>query len=202
MNDKNEFLYYLHGTNVNNNEILDIFDNGLKSYYGRSLSSTAFSSDDFGENLTLEQKIKAYAGTKGDKVIVIKIPKKYLYPNLYKKDLAPLPIWKETDEKIYPSGNIYRLIPELIVGAYFKDRDKFVSNPKYSIMHDPSGLKYDDSQRDYMRNNGMLNMYNFMTKRNEYTYDELKVSDNLYHTFDEALETYQEYFYTNGSIKK
>ena len=194
MMNNDEFSYFFHGNTLNDSSLInEIFDNGLINYRGNDMLSTMWPmkvSD--GE---LSQKMKEYAGTKGNAVFVIKIPKYYLTPRISNGQLQqiPLPIWKPLSSS-GEHGEISQLSSELVYGVYLAENDSFIPNPNFSPVHNPTGLQFDNQQVEHLLNNGVMNMYNFAIDRKNKTFEELTRIDNVAHNWDNAMAQYSEHF--------
>lgn len=192
--NNDEFSYFFHGTTITNSSLInEIFDNGLLNYRGNDMLSTMWPVK-INES-ELGSKMKEYAGTKGNAVFVIKIPKYYLTPRTLNGQLQqiPLPIWKPLSNS-GEHGEISQLSPELIYGVYFTDNDSFIPNPNYSPVHNPTGLQFDNQQIEYLLNNGAMEMYNFAVDRKEKSLEELTQIDDIAHNWDNALAQYSQHF--------
>ncbi len=192
--NNDEFSYFFHGTTITNSSLInEIFDNGLLNYRGNDMLSTMWPVK-INES-ELGSKMKEYAGTKGNAVFVIKIPKYYLTPRTLNGQLQqiPLPIWKPLSNS-GEHGEISQLSPELIYGVYFTDNDSFIPNPNYSPVHNPTGLQFDNQQIEYLLNDGAMEMYNFAVDRKEKSLEELTQIDDIAHNWDNALAQYSQHF--------
>lgn len=194
MMNNEEFSYFLHGTTVNDVSIVnEIFNNGLINYRGNDMLSTMWpiniKDGDLGE------KMREYAGTKGNAVFVIRIPKYYLTPKAINGQLQqiPLPIWKHLSNSGEHS-EISQLAPELVYGVYISTNDSFISNPNYSPVHNPVGLQFDNQQIDYLLNNEVMEMYNFAVSRKDKSFEELTHIDDESHNWNNALTQYNNHF--------
>ena len=77
--NNDEFSCFFNGTTIKDSSLInEIFDNGLINYRGNDMLSTMWPMKI--SNGELGQKMKEYAGTKGNAVFVIKISKYYLTP--------------------------------------------------------------------------------------------------------------------------
>ena len=194
MMNNEEFSYFFHGTLVNDSsKINEIFNNGLINYRGNDMQSTMWPMEV--NDGKLAQKMKEYAGTKGNAVFVIKIPKYYLTPKIVNGQLQqiPLPIWKKmptTSEY----EDISQLSPELVYGVYITENDSFIQNPNYSPVHNPIGLQFDNKQIDYLLNNEAIGMYNFAVSRKDKPFEELAQADDIAHNWDNVLTQYSKHF--------
>lgn len=191
--DNSEFDYFLHGTSVDDpNLIDDIFNNGLLNFRENDMLSTMWPVKiNEGE---LGSKVKEYSGTKGNAVFVIKIPKYYLKPSVVNGQLRqiPLPIWKTVLDKY--GKRISQLSPELVYGVYLSENESFLQNPNYSPIHNPSGLKFDNQQIEYFLNNELYNWHSFAVDRKEKTFEELQQMDTLNKHWDDAVQQYSQHF--------
>lgn len=192
--NNDEYSYFFHGTTIKDSSLInEIFDNGLINYRGNDMLSTMWpmkiSSGELG------QKMKEYAGTKGNAVFVIKIPKYYLTPRTSNGKLQqiPLPIWKPLSSS-GKHGEISQLSPELVYGVYLAENDSFILNPNFSPVHNPTGLQFDNQQVEYLLNNGVMNMYDFAVDRKDKSFEELSQKDNVAHNWDNVLAQYSEHF--------
>ncbi len=200
--NNDEFMYYFHGTDItDSNLVKEVFNNGLINYRGNDMMSTMWPMKIHeGE---LGQKMKEYAGTKGNTVFVIKIPKYYLYPATINGELqqAPMPIWKHlssTGER----GDVSQLSPELIYGVYFAENESFIQNPNYCPVHNPNGLQYDAAQIEHLTNYATEDWIGFANKRNNYSYEELLHSDEKTHFWDDYIRIYNEHFGIESKNKR
>lgn len=77
-----DYIYYLHKTSTDDPDIIeDIFNNGLKSWYGYSMHSILAPIDtETLQKVGLEQVIMNYLGDSEDynSVVVVKMPKEYM----------------------------------------------------------------------------------------------------------------------------
>lgn len=192
--NNDEFAYFFHGTTIDNPSLIDeIFNNGLINYRGNDMLSTMWPMKiNDGE---LGQKMKEYAGTKGNAVFVIKIPKYYLTPRTLNGQLQqiPLPIWKPLST-FGEHGEIAQLSPELIYGVYLAENDAFIANPNYSPVHNPTGLQFDNQQIEYLLNNGIEGMYNFAVDRKNKSFGELTQIDNNANNWENAIQQYNQHY--------
>ncbi len=199
--DSNEFLYYLHGTSDESKDTLEnIFTEGLKDYYGISLSSTMkeIYHNDI-EKYGLEKLMKGYTGGEHKSVFLIKIPKKYMGLVLHRDGTIdfPVPLLKKTDEiPRYGIGNgyVYRLTPHLIQGVYNKTTDMFVTNPNFSPVFDPNGLEYSDEQIKNFWSICQINWVKYAESRHKYSYEQLYNDDLKRNNFSEYMNDYSKYF--------
>lgn len=194
MMNNEEFSYFFHGTTITDSSLInEIFDNCLINYRGNDMFSTMWPVKiNEGE---LGKKMKQYAGTKGNAVFVVKIPKCYLTPRTVNGRLQqiPLPIWKHLSNS-GEHGEISQLSPQLIYGVYLAKNDSFISNSNYSPVHNPTGLQFDNQQIEYLLNNDVINMYDFAINRKNKTFEELVRIDDIAHNWDNALAQYSEHF--------
>ena len=184
-----EFLYFFHGTSVNDSsKINEIFNNGLINYRGNDMQSTMWPMKV--NNGELAKEMKGHAGTKGNAVFVIKIPKYYLTPKIVNGQLQqiPLPIWKKLSN-VSKYEDISQLSPELVYGVYITENDSFIQNPNY-----PTGLQFDNRQIEYLLNSEAIGMYNFAVSRKDKSFEELAQADNIAHNWDNALTQYSKLF--------
>lgn len=199
--NNDEFMYYFHGTNITDpNLVKEVFNNGLINYRGNDMASTMWPMKIHeGE---LGQKMKEYAGTKGNTVFVIKIPKYYLYPKTLNGELqqAPMPIWKHLSS-FGEHGDVSQLSPELVYGVYFAENDSFIQNPNYSPVHNPNGLQFDVAQIGHLRIYASEDWIRFANSRNNYSYDQLLQSDDKTHMWDDYVRIYNEHFGVDGEKK-
>lgn len=194
MMNNEEFSYFLHGTTVNDVSIVnEIFNNGLINYRGNDMLSTMWPINI--KDGELGEKMREYAGTKGNAVFVIRIPKYYLTPKAINGQLQqiPLPIWKHLSNSGEHS-EISQLAPELVYGVYISTNDSFISNPNYSPVHNPVGLQFDNQQIDYLLNNEVMEMYNFAVSRKDKSFEELTHIDDESHNWNNALTQYNNHF--------
>lgn len=76
--NNDEFIYYLHGTNINDSSMIDdVFKNGLMNYGGNNIGYTMTRVDL--KNTNLFKRVTEYKMEHGfNDIFVIKIPKYYL----------------------------------------------------------------------------------------------------------------------------
>lgn len=192
--NNNEFLYFFHGTNMNEEQtIKDIFKFGLLNYRGNSMSSTMWPVEDVSK---LAVALKQYCGLNYNKVFIIKIPKRYLYPRMRDGKIfdTPLPIWKRTSTFDMYGRDILQLAPELIYGVYRAENESVTFNPDYFPVYDCSGMLYDECQIDYLANGGAKAWYDYVVSRKNIPSDKLKEIDNINHTFESAIQQYSKQF--------
>lgn len=202
----NRFYYYLHGSTASTpDEIRDILDNGLKSRYKFSLSSTMWRIDGEGD---LEEKIKSYSKSeKFDAVFVIKIPKDYL-PRKIKGGVVastPIPFFKKIREKNTSFNAVFT--PHLIQGVYVKNSQSFVTNLNFNPIFDPSGLQYSDEQLEFFKNNmgfspNITQWGVYMGERRSYSFKALRDFDHKHHTFNRVMDDYSKIYGENSKDKK
>jgi len=193
--EKNDFIYFLHGSQKNNtNDLLNIMDVGLKNYYGTSMHSTMTELDD---EANLQEEILSYEGSFAS-VVVIKIPRSYLggyhkqngQTVIHKanKEDSMLPIFKE----MKTSTEEYHLLPSnFIQGIHVFSTGKSITNPKFSPIYNPNGLQYADEQRDLALSCNNVVLAEYIKQRRQHSYDVLKKFDEKYKTFDDITKNYQ-----------
>lgn len=191
-----EFEYFFHGTDITDKSMMeDIFNNGLKSYRGNSLTSTMYPKKiEYGE---LGKELEKYSGIKGDDVVIARIPKVALHPKVSAdgKMLGfPLPIWKPARETDGYGRECKRLTPELIYGIYKKADGSFVPNPNYMPAFDPTGLQHDVLQEEHVFNSGNTNLINYVSERKGKSFEELAQADKTQHVWDKVVSQYREHF--------
>ncbi len=179
--------YYFHSGYEEKDEV---FKNGLiNRFFGRefcSLESTFFKARGFYcEISNLYDSVRSYGNRRGDKVYIIRIPRKYrgecdengiLYP--------PMPTHKmiEWDEKSV-------IIPEIIYGVYDISSGIIYKNPYYNLNYNPNGLVYDQETADAVRQVDET-WYEFMYSHRNIPFDELKKIDEKKKTFKKICEYY------------
>lgn len=188
-----EYLYYMHGTNQKSNtEIHDYFKNGLLNYRGQHAHSTMYPVRQSDTN-NLGKTIQKYAQEHNfDIVFIIRIPKRYMFPQIQNGTIMqyPMPIWKDTGNKDAYDREIYYLIPQLIHGVYRKKDDSIKFNDNYCPIYDPSGLKYSDEQIEYLLTNSCIDWYNFAINRKNSSYEQLRNYDLQNNIWKHAIEFY------------
>lgn len=192
-----DFLYFLHGTNINEETaIKDIFKFGLINYRGTNISSTMWPVKDVLSYGKLAEALKQYCGTDWNKVFIIKIPKRYLYPRVSNGKIfdTPLPIWKQTSSSDGYGRDMCQLAPELIYGVYRAENESITFNPDYSPVYDCSGMLYDQCQIDYLLNGEAIAWYDYAVSRQNIPSDKLKEIDNINQTFEKAIQQYNQQF--------
>lgn len=190
--EKHDFLYLLHGTINDSPELLeDIFNNGLKSWYQTSLYSTMtpISNEDI-ENVGLETLMKNYVKGEFKSVFLIKIPKEYMSQRLHRNGQIdpPVPVWKSNDD------GTTTFTPHLVQGVYNKTTDLFITNPNFSLVFDPSGLKYSEEQINNLWSLNQLEWINFAKERENLTFNQLFQSDRNKETWNNIIHEYCEKF--------
>ena len=189
-----DYLYYFHKSPVTDyKDIENIFNEGLKSWHGYSMGSMLWPvSEDVMNSVTLEEAVKSYCGD-DNTCFIIKIPKKYIATYYHRDGTVdcPIPIFKQTDEKIYnDSKTVTILTPHLIRGVYDGQNNTFISNPNYTPIYNPNGLQYADEQIDYFYSANALKWVQYAQDRRKFSYDQLKKIDDQRKTYDAHMQAY------------
>lgn len=197
--EKTDFYYYLHKARITDSNVIeDIFNNGLTSWYGTNMHSTIYPIDDKTiEQCGLDNVMKNYLGN-GDEynsVFLFKIPKKYMADRVHRngKIDPPVPFLKQNED-----GTI-SIVSSVIQGVYCRDLNKSFTNPNFSPVFDPMGLKYSDEQ---IRNFWALNLttwVEFAKSRANSSYNELCTFDKKNHNWDRVIQFYSSIY--GGTIK-
>ena len=198
----NEYMYFLYGTTImNDEELAEIFTEGIISQRGNDINSIMEHIDIPAGDISYQTRVAA-KHIDGNAVFVIRIPKDYLTPIIIngKMIYVPLPIWKRIETSSKDKVSI--LPPELIYGVYSKTEDKFKTNPNCSPVFDPTGMQYDKSQVKYFQDNGQVYWQMFAEGRRHRTFDELVKKDEKLHPWNYALEIYSGHFSPALSRKK
>ena len=191
---KEDYIYLLHKTIYESTEFIEeIFNNGLKSWYGSSIDSTMWKVDkETLRETNLEEIIKNYLGDSENynSVVVIKIPKEYMADRLHRTGQisTPIPLWKDNGD-----GTMY-FTPHLIQGIYCKNIGKGITNTNFTPVCNPTGLKYSDEQINNMWALGQIEWVNYANKRKELTYSQLSRFDKERKTWDNIVEDYSDKF--------
>lgn len=196
--DKNEFYYYLHGTDDESAETLeDIFNHGLKDEYGTSLGSTMekIEPEDI-ERFGLSHKMKASASGSHKSVFLIKIPKKYMGDILHRDGTidCPIPLLKSTGQKTYEGRGIYYFTNHLVQGVYNRTTDSFITNPNFCPVFNPNGFVYSDEQINNFWSLNQIQWVKYAKSRKQFSYEKLYEIDTKRKTFDEYMKSYSNYF--------
>lgn len=204
--NNDEFVYYFHGTNIEDpNVIIDFFNNGLSSNRGNHMTSTMSPvSQSEIQNNGLGDCLKRYCGNGYNTIFVMKIPKYYLTPKI-ENGVArqiPLPVWKPTGEKDGYGRDISQFTQELIYGVYRQANDSFLENSNYLAVHNPNGLQYDVNQIEHLLTQECMHWYNYANFRNDKSYQSLLATDLKNGTWDNAVEQYGEHFGNNQNGMK
>ena len=192
-----DYIYYLHKTSTDDPAVIeDIFNNGLKSWYGYSMHSTLAPIDtETLQKVGLEQVIMNYLGDSEDynSVIVVKMPKDYMTAIVHRdgKVNPPVPVWKSNDD------GTTSFTPQLIQGIYCKRVNKSFSNPNFSPVYDPTGLKYSDEQINYMWSGQLENWVSFAKSRTNLDYQTLCRTDNQNQNWTRLIQHYSNKFGVN-----
>ena len=198
MNEEFDLLnmeYYFH---TGNEDIKEVFQNGIRSRFGRnghngfcSLTSTFYRVDgEMCEYNNLCDCVRSYgaatSSSYGKHVFIIKIPS--MYRGQMAKDgtmYPPLPTHKMIN---YESGDCI-IIPEIIYGVYDIGSNTLYKNPKYNPKYNPNGLVYDQETADKVEYSNQQ-LYSFMNKRKAIPFDQLKMMDEREGTFDQVCSYY------------
>lgn len=187
---KNDFNYYLHKTKIiDSNMIEDIFNNGLTSWYGTSIHSTIYPiSNTEIEQYGLDNVMKNYLGNEDeyDSVFLFKIPKRYMTDTIHRggKIDPPVPFLKQNDDATIS------IISSVIQGVYCRDLNKSFTNPNFSPVFDPTGLKYSDEQIQNLWSLNLIDWIKFAKGRQNSSYKELCAIDQKYHNWDKVIQFY------------
>lgn len=187
-----DMVYHFHSGNEDMN---DIFNNGLFSKYGTSFTSTFYPTHSNMYTIinNLEGAARRYGEFtlgKGHKVFVTRIP--IMYRGARKENgyhHPPMPTLKVLDSQ----NRECIIIPEIIYGMYDIDNAKFYKNPNYKPKYNPNGLTYDDEvikAFDMSDAAEASDMVNFMRSRESYNYVQLKPYDDQNGTFDKYCQYY------------
>jgi len=198
MTNQNEYFYYIHRTPES--DYMSFFNKGLVDYDPTfAIESTMEKLDETVLlNGELQETMKKALRDGDEFVFLIKIPKCY-FPDHEHRDGTwdvPIPLFyesKETDQ--YGRTGIYPvLIPCLIQGCYNKEKG-FITNPNFSPVFDPSGLKFAYEQLQPMRNstNG-YKKYEQYNKRNKGNIIDLYNFDKANATWEPFVEYYAKKF--------
>lgn len=188
--EKTDFYYYLHKTKVDSsNMIEDIFNNGLTSWYGTSIHSTLAPIDEKDlEQFGLDSMMKKYLGNDEEynSVFLFKIPKKYMTDRIHRdgKIDPPVPFIKQNDD------DTVVLISSIIQGVYCRDINKSYTNPNFSPVFNPTGLKYSDEQLQNLWGLNLNNWIQFAKSRENASYDELSVIDSKANNWERVIQYY------------
>lgn len=193
-----ECLYYLHGTEDESPETLeDIFNNGLKNYYGTSMHSTMYpisNSNEFSDE-DVDEIAKKHCSGSFKSVFIIKVPRDYSGTVIHRDGFyVPVPLLKKD------TGYVTVFTPHLISKVYNKTIDSFISNPNFSPVFDPSGNIYTDEQITAFYGLNQLVWANFARQRKEYNAHELFTMDKANHTFDNLVKGYSNRFNTKPTV--
>ena len=199
----NEFLYYLHGTRLEEKEIIEsIFTEGLKDYYGTSINSTMkeISYEDI-KKCGLSELMKVHTEGEHKSVFLIKIPKKYMALVLHRDNTIdfPVPLLKKTDERNKLNERVYMLTPNLVQGVYNSTTDMFITNPNFCPVFNPNGLEYSDEQINNFWAINQIQWVKYAESRKKYSYEQLYSEDTRRKSFDDYINSYSKYF--NVKIK-
>lgn len=195
MNNK-EVLTYFYGYNNQDQSFIDeVFVNGLSNHKGASLITFAWQIKD--ENKSIEEQAKNFGY---NNVLIIKIPKNYIFPKIVDKKLKeiPWPIWKSKDSINEDNNHEATLINNLIYGVYSKKNNTIIENPNYNFLYDPSGLIFDGEQINYFAKNFLFKWHLFSLYRNRFSYEDMKKIDQNKHIWDDSIKQYNNYFEKRG----
>lgn len=188
--EKTDFYYYLHKTKITDSAMIeDIFNNGLTSWYGTSIHSTIYPID---EKLImdngLDSAIKNYLGEDSEynSVFVFKIPKRYMTDRIHRdgKVDPPVPFIKQNEDETVS------IISSIIQGVYCRDIDRSFTNPNFSPVFDPTGLKYSDEQINNLWGLNLNNWITFAKSRENKSFNELTSIDKSAHNWDRVIQFY------------
>ena len=187
-----DMVYHFH---TGNEDMHDVFQNGLLSRFGTSLTSTFYPthSNIYSVINNLEDAVKTYGEVTsniGRKVFVTRIPAGYRgEKNASGMYCPPMPIMKMVDA----SNGLSIIIPEIIYGMYDTENGVFYKNPNYKPKYNPNGLTYDEETIRIIDGYHIAEseeMVKFMRSRNGYNYDQLKKFDDKYGTFNQYCQVY------------
>lgn len=185
-----DFNYYLHKTKIiDSNMIEDIFNNGLTSWHGTSIHSTIFPVNNTEiERYGLDNVMKNYLGNgeEYDSVFLFKIPKRYMTDIIHRggKIDPPVPFLKQNDDATIS------IISSVIQGVYCRDLNKSFTNPNFSPVFDPTGLKYSDEQIQNLWSLDLIDWIKFAKSRQNSSYKELCAIDQKTHNWDRVIQFY------------
>lgn len=189
-----DYIYLLHKTSEESPEFIeDIFNNGLKSSYDYSIHSTLAEIKETDlQQFGLEQCIMNYLGDSEDynSVVVVKIPKEYMLSAIHRggKINPPVPFWKSNDDRTTS------FTPHLIQGIYCKRVSKSFTNPNFSPVYDPTGLKYSDEQINNMWSYNLDNWITFANSRKNVDYGTLCQIDKQKQNWDRVIKYYSDMY--------
>lgn len=187
-----DMVYHFH---CGDEDMNDIFRNGLFSKYGTSFTSTFYPTHSNMYTIinNLEDAARAYgnvASDKGSKVFVTRIPIMYRgEKNANGSYHPPMPTLRMLDS----DNRECNIIPEIIYGMYDMKNGIFYKNPNYRPKYNPNGLTYDIETIRVFENyvvGDAQNMVNFMRSREPYNYVQLKPYDDKNGTFDKYCQYY------------
>jgi hypothetical protein len=188
--EKTDFYYYLHKTKITDSNMIEsIFSNGLTSWYGTNIHSTIYPIDEKQiEENGLDSVMQNYLGD-GDEynsVFLFKIPKKYMTDRIHRdgKIDPPVPFLKQNEDETLS------IISPLIQGVYCRDINKSFTNPNFSPVFDPTGLKYSDEQIQNLWGLNLSSWINFAKGRANSSFDELSTIDKNAHNWDRVVQFY------------
>lgn len=195
--EKTDFYYYLHKTKItDSSNIEDIFNNGLTSWYGTSIHSTIYPIDEKAiVDNGLDSVMKNYLGDSEeyDSVFLFKIPKKYMTDRVHRdgKIDPPVPFLKQNDDKTVS------IISSLIQGVYCRDINKSFTNPNFSPVFDPTGLKYSNEQINNLWGLNLSNWITFAKSRESASFSELTAIDINDYNWDRVIQFYSSIYGEN-----
>ena len=191
-----EYIYLVHSTEFESGELIeDVFNSGLKSWYGYSIHSTMEEVDEnVINNRKLEEFMKSCVSGQYKTVFLIKIPKDYMGLVLHRDGHIdpPIPFFK--DEEDYTV-----FTPHLIQGCYNKTTGLFVTNPNFSPIFDPTGLKFSDEQLNIFWSLNRFSTIKFAEGRKKLSSNELRKFDIENNTWKTIMKNYGMKY---GMIKK
>ena len=191
-----EYKYFIHCTEFESGDLIeDVFNSGLKSWYGHSIHSTMQElNDEDINNKKLEEVMKNATGGQYKTVFLIKIPKDYMGLVLHHDGHMdpPIPFFKDEDEYTV-------FTPHLIQGCYNKTTGLFITNPNYSPIFDPNGLNFSDEQVNNFFALNKIKTVQFSNNRKKLSSEELRKFDIENNTWRKIMSDYGKKY---GMIKK
>lgn len=194
MNEDFDFLNMSYFYHSGNEDMDDVFREGLRSRFARvgSKGFASLGSIFYPSNLeinNLYDSVRQYGNSvnRGHHVFILRIPNLYrglvdskgqLYP--------PLPTHRLID---YSTGDCY-IIPEIIYGMYDTDTGILHRNPNYKSKYDPAGLVYDEETAEAVLCRNEFDWYKFMESRREIPYSQLLKRDRDYGVFNDICKLY------------
>lgn len=186
---------YLCGASIEKEEDLaDILNNGLISYYGTSIQFTMRQlTEDELKKYDLGTLMKNYYPSKYNTVFLIKIPKEYMPDNINSlQSNQPIPVFKQEGSRDNYGRKIIRFTPHLIQGFYSQEKNTFITNPNFSPIFDPSGLVYSNEQVNNFEALGASSYQEEAYHRTKMSYQQLKLYDQKTGIFQQAMKKYSE----------